>query len=100
MRVPTANETTESVRRAHRALVELKQRQAIDERRAADETRERDAELARWHTEDTDTTTNHRSDDRSDGRDETDARSATGVNDTDDSDELVSVLEVGIPDDY
>jgi hypothetical protein len=50
--VPTTRETAEPVRRAHRALTELKQRQAIDDRRVGDEAREGDDELARWHTDD------------------------------------------------
>jgi hypothetical protein len=37
VRVPSSDEITESVRRAQRALAELKQRQAIEQRRAADE---------------------------------------------------------------
>jgi hypothetical protein len=52
VRVPSTSETAESVRRAHRALAELKQRQANDDRRALEEVRERDDELARWHTDD------------------------------------------------
>ena len=52
VRVPSADETAESVRRAHRALDELKQRKAIEDRRAADEARARDDEVARWHSDD------------------------------------------------
>jgi hypothetical protein len=52
VRVPGAAETAESVRRAQRALAELKQRRAIEDRRAADEARERDDELARWNADD------------------------------------------------
>jgi hypothetical protein len=53
VRVPSTGETAESVRRAQRALTELRQRQAIEKRRAADEAQERDEELARWHADDT-----------------------------------------------
>ncbi len=49
VRVPSADETAESVRRAQRALAELRQRQVVEEQRAADEAR--DDELARWHTD-------------------------------------------------
>ena len=48
VRVPTADETAESVRRAQRALHELKNRQAIDARHAEEETRD---EASRRHTE-------------------------------------------------
>ena len=51
VRVPSSDETAESVRRAQRALAELRQREVIEARRAHDEAR--DAELARWHTDDT-----------------------------------------------
>jgi hypothetical protein len=54
VRVPSAEQTAESVRRAQRALVELRQRQAIEQRRVADEAR--DEELARWHATDDATT--------------------------------------------
>jgi hypothetical protein len=40
VRVPTAEETAESVRRAQRALHELKSRQAIDARHAENEARD------------------------------------------------------------
>ena len=46
VRVPTADETAESVRRAQRALQELKQRQAAEARRAEDDARD---EAARRH---------------------------------------------------
>jgi hypothetical protein len=52
VRVPSSDETAESVRRAQRALTELKQRQAIEDRHAADEARDRDAELAHWREDD------------------------------------------------
>jgi hypothetical protein len=45
VRVPTAEEAAESVRRAQRALQELKNRQADDTRRADDEARD---EASRW----------------------------------------------------
>ena len=45
VRVPTADETAESIRRAQRALHELKNRQADDTRRAEDEARD---EASRW----------------------------------------------------
>jgi hypothetical protein len=60
VRVPSAEETAESVRRAQRALAELRQRQVIEERHAADEA-SRDDDLARWHADDT--TTDTRGDD-------------------------------------
>ena len=40
VRVPTADETAESVRRAQRALEELKHRRAVEARHAEDEARE------------------------------------------------------------
>jgi hypothetical protein len=52
VRVPSAEETAVAVERAHRALVEIDQRQAADERRAADQARAE--QLARWHTDDVD----------------------------------------------
>ena len=51
VRVPSADETAESVHRAQRALAEVRQREAIEEQRANDEAR--DDELARWHSDDT-----------------------------------------------
>jgi hypothetical protein len=48
VRVPTADETAESVRRAQRALQELKYRQADDARHAEDEARD---EASRWHAD-------------------------------------------------
>lgn len=48
VRVPTADETAESVRRAQRALHELKQRQANDARHTEDEARD---EASRRHPE-------------------------------------------------
>ena len=48
VRVPTADETAESVRRAQRALHELKQRQAIDTRHAETDVRD---EASRRHVE-------------------------------------------------
>ncbi|MEU0093886.1 MobF family relaxase [Kribbella sp. NPDC006257] len=54
-RVPTAEESAESVRRAQRALIEIAQRREAEERRAAADSEERAEELARWHAEDTHT---------------------------------------------
>jgi hypothetical protein len=51
VRVPTADETAESIRRAQRALAEIAERNAADQARAAEE--QRSAQLARWHTDDT-----------------------------------------------
>ena len=51
VRVPTADETAESIRRAQRALTEITERNAADQAWAADE--QRSAQLARWHTDDT-----------------------------------------------
>ena len=48
VRVPTADETAESVRRAQRALQELKHRHATDARHAEDEARD---EASRRHAE-------------------------------------------------
>ena len=50
VRVPSPEETADSVRRAQRALAELRQRQEIEDRRAADEAR--DEQLTRWHVDD------------------------------------------------
>ncbi len=52
--MPSSDETAESVRRAQRALAELRQREVVEEQRANDEAR--DDELARWHTDTTATT--------------------------------------------
>jgi hypothetical protein len=49
-RVPTAEETSESITRAQRALAELEARRAQDERRAHDEARAR--QLTDWHHRD------------------------------------------------
>ena len=56
MRVPTADETAESVRRAQRALQELKHRQAADARHAEDEARD---EASRWHADQETRATDH-----------------------------------------
>ena len=56
VRVPTADETAESVRRAQRALQELKYRQADDARRAEDEARD---EASRWHADPQTQATDH-----------------------------------------
>jgi hypothetical protein len=47
-RVPTADETAESVRRAQRALQELKYRQAIEKRQAEDEAQQ---EVSQWRAD-------------------------------------------------
>jgi hypothetical protein len=47
VRVPTADETAEALRRAHRALDEIRAREADDGRRAAEDARVE--QLARWH---------------------------------------------------
>ncbi|TWD81654.1 conjugative relaxase-like TrwC/TraI family protein [Kribbella amoyensis] len=53
LRVPSADETAEAVRRAQRALIELRQRERADaEREAAEAAAERrEDDLAAWHTE-------------------------------------------------
>jgi hypothetical protein len=56
VRVPTADETAESVRRAQRALQELKQRQAAEARHAEGEARE---EASRWHSDQESRATRH-----------------------------------------
>jgi hypothetical protein len=94
VRIPSTRESAESVRRAHRALNELKQRQVIEDRRAADEARERDDELARWHT-----------DDHNGGADERSAADAAAPDHehepiTEDGDDFAPVLEVTTSDDY
>jgi conjugative relaxase-like TrwC/TraI family protein len=49
-RVPSANETADSISRAQRALSELEQRRRIDERRSNEEARAR--QLTQWHRDD------------------------------------------------
>jgi antirestriction protein ArdC len=56
VRVPTADETAESIRRAQRALHELKYRQADDARRAEDEARD---EASRWQADQETRATDH-----------------------------------------
>ena len=56
VRVPTADETAESVRRAQRALQELKHRQATEARRAQEEAQQ---EVSRWHGHQESPTTDH-----------------------------------------
>jgi hypothetical protein len=51
VRVPSAQETTESVRRAERALAEICARDAADAENSAAESRAE--QLSRWHAEDT-----------------------------------------------
>jgi hypothetical protein len=100
VRVPEAAETAESVRRAQRALAELKQRQAIEDRRAADEAHERDDELARWNAHD------HSAVGDEHGTDADASASHSREHDTgptDDSgavDDFAPVLEVTRTDDY
>jgi conjugative relaxase-like TrwC/TraI family protein len=50
VRVPTADETADALRRAHRALAEIRVREADDARRAADDARIE--QLARWKERD------------------------------------------------
>jgi hypothetical protein len=49
-RVPTVDETADAIARAQRALAELEARTAAEQRRDAEEDRER--KLARWHADD------------------------------------------------
>lgn len=49
MRVPSADETADSVQRAQRALAEIRTRTAAEEREAAEHRAE---QLARWHAQD------------------------------------------------
>jgi conjugative relaxase-like TrwC/TraI family protein len=49
VRVPTSRETADSIRRAQRALAEIRARDAADRKRARDEARTE--LLARWHNE-------------------------------------------------
>ena len=56
VRVPTADETAESVRRAQRALQEVKQRRAAEARHTEDEARE---EASRWHADQETRATDH-----------------------------------------
>ena len=56
VRVPPADETAESVRRAQRALQELKHRQAAEARHAEDDARE---EVSRWHADQEPRATDH-----------------------------------------
>jgi hypothetical protein len=55
VRVPSADETADTLARAQRALAETRQRQADDQRHAAQQARAQ--QLARWHTDDQ--TTHH-----------------------------------------
>jgi conjugative relaxase-like TrwC/TraI family protein len=50
VRVPTADETTDALRRAHRALAEIRARDADDARCAAHDARTE--QLTRWHRQD------------------------------------------------
>ena len=49
VRVPSADETADAIRRAHRALAEIHARETADARKAAEEART--DQLARWHHE-------------------------------------------------
>jgi len=49
VRVPSADETAESVEQAQRALAEMQARRGLDQRRAEDEARAE--RIERWHTE-------------------------------------------------
>jgi hypothetical protein len=107
VRVPSADETAESVRRAQRALAELRQRQAIEEQRAADEARERDDEIARWHADAPDRAAADEAHHEPDGRTaDQSADSATDrdANPADERDDAAAdmgpVLEVTPADDY
>ncbi|GAB3751246.1 MobF family relaxase [Microlunatus parietis] len=51
MRVPSAEESAAAVRNAQRAIVEIRNRQTIEDQRVVDEQAEQDDELARWHTD-------------------------------------------------
>jgi hypothetical protein len=57
VRVPSAEETANNLARAQRALAETRQRQADDQRHAADQARAQ--QLARWHTDDQTTHQQH-----------------------------------------
>jgi hypothetical protein len=50
VRVPSAEETADNLARAQRALAETRQRQADEQRHAAEQARAQ--QLARWHTDD------------------------------------------------
>jgi conjugative relaxase-like TrwC/TraI family protein len=50
VRVPTAGETTDSIRRAQRALAEIRARDADERKREADQARS--AQLSHWHQHD------------------------------------------------
>lgn len=50
VRVPSQDETAESVQRAQRALAEMAEREAAEQQREADEARA--AQLAQWHVQD------------------------------------------------
>ena len=103
VRVPSSEETAESVRRAQRALAELRHRQAIEEQRAVDEARERDDELARWHTDQPDHNTTdvaHEPDGRSAGRSGDLSAGHDAETNDDTATDAGPVLEVTFPDDY
>ena len=94
VRVPSSGETAESVRRAQRALTELKQRQAIETRYAAEEARSREEEVAHWH----ETDDAHAVQDDTSNRDEHQAEQH--VEQASDLADNAPVLEVAHPYDY
>ncbi|MGH3629418.1 MAG: hypothetical protein ACRDRL_18515 [Sciscionella sp.] len=51
VRVPSAQETAETISKAQRALAEIEARRVVEEEHAAEEARAE--QLARWHTDDT-----------------------------------------------
>jgi hypothetical protein len=57
VRVPSADETADNLARAQRALVETRQRQADEQRHAAEQARGQ--QLVRWHTDDQTTHQQH-----------------------------------------
>lgn len=67
VRVPSAEETADAVRRAQRALVELRQRRAAEEQHEADEQNERDDDLAHWHEHEANAGSRQPARDRNDG---------------------------------
>ena len=57
VRVPSAEQTADSVARAQRALAEIRAREAAEEREAAEQ--QRAEQLSRWHTQDQAAETEH-----------------------------------------
>jgi hypothetical protein len=60
VRVPSADETADNLTRAQRALAETRQRQADEQRHAAEQARAQ--QLARWHADDHTAHQQHRHD--------------------------------------